>query len=154
LGREMGMRVVGLPAGFGVAAMLCLLSGCKLIDQTTFAPAPEAKTSPVLAAQQAAPQSASAEGRRALVTIAYATPNPDYQGVLRYAVSAAEARDRTVQYDVIGEVPSLASAEQAQRDATEVMRAIMAAGVPAARIHLGLRAEPGVAVRQVRVFVR
>jgi len=133
--------------------MLGLLSGCKLIDQTTFAPAPEAKPAPA-ATQSAAPPPLSAESRRALVTIAYSTPNPNYQDVLRYAVRAAEARDPNVQYEVVGEVPSLAGAEQAQRDAAAVMRAIMADGVPAARIHLGLRAEPGVAVRQVRVFVR
>lgn len=145
------MRLGGLPIGCGLA--LCLLSGCKLIDQSTFAPAPEAK--PGAAATPApAPPSVSGESRRALVTIAYSTPNPDYQDVLRYAVRTAEARDPNVQYDVIGEVPSLAGAEQAQRDATSVMRAIMADGVPPARIHLGLRAEPGVAVRQVRVYVR
>jgi hypothetical protein len=134
--------------------MLCLLPGCKLIDQSTFAPAPEARPAPMAAPAAAPPPAPSAESRRALVTIAWSTPSPDYQSVLRYAVHAAEARDSNVQYDVVGEVPNLAGAEQAQRDAAAVMRAIMADGVPAARIHLGLRAEPGVAVRQVRVYVR
>ena len=43
---------------------------------------------------------------------------------------------------------------QGQRDAATVMRSIMLAGVPAARIHLGLRADPALAGREVRVYVR
>lgn len=129
---------------------LCLVSGCKLIDQNTFAPAPEAK--PVAAVQPAA--TPRMDTRRPLVIIDYSVPNPNYGELLRYAVNAAEARDRKVQYDVIAVVAHIDAAARAQRDAIGVMRAIMADGVPAGRIHLGLRVEPERSTRQVRVYVR
>ena len=44
-------------------------------------------------------------------------------------------------------------ADAAQASAVEVMRSIVAQGVPASRIHLGLRTEPAIATRQVRVYV-
>jgi hypothetical protein len=34
------------------------------------------------------------------------------------------------------------------------MRSIMLTGVPAARVHLGLRADPTLSGREVRVYVR
>ncbi len=129
------------------------LTGCKLIDQTTFAPGPEAKP-----AQVALPR---LDQRTPLVTIGYDQPDPQYQAMLGYAVHAAEARDAAVQYDVFAVVPAkgtptqqIAAAGAAQQDAVGVMRAIMALGVPAARIHLGVRADPGIGANQVRVYVR
>lgn len=130
---------------------LGLLAGCDLIGQNTFAPAPEPKPA---AAAQAAATAPSFESRRALVTVDEIAPASDFRPLLRYAVHAAEARDRGVQFDVVAVLPDLSAAEQGQRDAGEVMRAIMADGVPPARVHLGLRAEPGLAHRQVRVYVR
>ena len=85
-----------------IAGMVLLaglsLTGCKLIDQTTFAPAPEAKP-----AQVALPK---LDQRTPLVTIGYDQPNPQYQAMLGYAVHAAEARDAAVQYDVFAVVPA------------------------------------------------
>jgi hypothetical protein len=124
------------------------LAGCKLIDQTTFAPTPEAK--PTAPAAAAAPNS---DPRIALLTIGYTTPNPDYQDVLRYAVREAEARAPGVQYDVIAMLPAGGDTAEAQASAAEVMRAIMAQGVAASRIQLGLRTQPAGATRQVRVYV-
>ncbi|MBV9248686.1 MAG: hypothetical protein JO227_05495 [Acetobacteraceae bacterium] len=131
------------------------LAGCKLVDQRTFAPAPEAKTpAPAPAAAPAAPSPAESEGRRALVTIDTGTAQgASYQGLLRVAVRAAELRDPNVQYDVVGLAPTSADAKSAEQDAATVMRSIIADGVPAARIHLGLRTAPG-STRQVRVYVR
>lgn len=132
-------------------AALSLFAGCKLVDQNTFAPAPEPKPAEAAAP---APAAASLETRRALVTIDFTNAAPDYQQLLGYAVRAAENRDRNVQFDVVAVLPELGVAEQGQRDAAGVMHAIMADGVPAERIHLGLRAQPGLATRQVRVYVR
>jgi hypothetical protein len=140
-----------------IAGMVLLaglaLSGCKLIDQTTFAPAPEAK--PV---QVTPPR---IDRRMPLVTIGYEQPNPSYQEMLGYAVHAAEARDAAVQYDVFTVVPArgtpveqIQAAGAAQQDAVGVMKSIMALGVPAARIHLGVRADPAIDANQVRVYVR
>jgi hypothetical protein len=129
------------------------LTGCKLIDQTTFAPAPEA-----VRVQVVVPK---IDQRSALVTIGYGQPDPQYQAMLGYAVHAAEARDGTVQYDVFAVVPAkgapaqqIQAAGAAQQDAVGVMKSIMALGVPAARIHLGVRADPGIDANQVRVYVR
>ena len=129
-----------------VLAVVLLLTGCELADQETFAPSPEESTTAV--------EPPRADPRTALLVIGYATPEPSYQEVLRYAVRAAEARAPGVQYDVIAILPTGAEAAVAQRHAVEVMRAVMAQGVPAARIHLGLRSAVQGGVLEVRVYVR
>ena len=129
-----------------VLAAVLLLAGCKLIDQTTFAPSPEEP-----AAKSEAPK---ADPRPPLITIGYATPDPNYQELLRYAVRAAETRAPGVQYDVVATLPAGADAEAGQQRASEVMRDIMAQGVPASRVHLGLRAAPAGGAQEVRVYVR
>ena len=121
------------------------LAGCTLVDQTTFAPSPE---------QKAAAPAPRADPRAPLLTIGYDTPAPNYQDPLAFAVRTAETRAPGVQYDVVAMLPAGGDVALAQRNATEVMRAIVAHGVPAARIHLGLRIEPAGGTRQVRVYVR
>jgi hypothetical protein len=139
--------------GMVLAAGLSV-SGCKLIDQTTFAPAPEAAVVP---AQPSLPR---VDPRTPLVTIGFAHPDPQYQAMLGYAVHAAEARDGGVQYDVFAVVPAKGApaaqakaAGDAQQDALVVMKSIMTLGVPAARIHLGVRTDPVVDSNEVRVYV-
>jgi hypothetical protein len=129
-----------------VLALALALTGCKLLDQTTFAPSPEAKT-----AAAAVPQ---VETRSPLVVIRAGTPPLNYQDPLRFAVRAAEARDPTVEYDVIAMLPAPNDVAQSQRNAADVMRAIVATGVPPRRVHLGLRIQQALAVSQVRVYVR
>lgn len=129
-----------------VVSLVLSLAGCKLIDQTTFAPSPEASAAMV--------EPPKADPRVALLTIDYDQPNPGYQDLLRYAIHAAETRAPGVQYDVIAMLPPKADPAAAQRRAVEVMRAIMAQGVPAGRIHLGLRAEQAGGATEVRVYVR
>src|SRR5689334_20126602 len=131
----------------GLAAAALLLAGCKLIDQTTFAPSPEAAT-------PAAEQMAKVDARTALLTINYTEPDPSYQDVLRYAVRTAETRAPGVQYDVIAILPSGADAAAAQRRAADVMRSIMDQGVSDNRIHLGLRSAPAGSPQEIRVYVK
>lgn len=128
-----------------------LLAGCALVDQNTFAPAPEAKADSTVAQP---PLAVKVNSRVPLVTVDFSGPPPQYEELLRYAVRAAELRDRDVQYNVVAMLPNATAAGQGQRDATAVMRSIMLAGVPAARIHLGLRADPMLSGREVRVYVR
>ena len=90
-----------------VLAVGLLLAGCKLIDQTTFAPSPEASPRPG--------RRAEGDPRTPLVTIGYATPDPDYQEMLRYAVHAAETRAPGVQYDVIAMCPPAPMRRREQR---------------------------------------
>jgi hypothetical protein len=138
------------PALHRILACL-LLAGCALVDQKTFAPAPEAKAQPAQA-QPAAP--VKLDPRLPLVTVDFSGPPPHYEELLRYAVRAAEMRDHDVQYDVVAMLPTAVDAAQGQRDATAVMRSIMLTGVPPGRIHLALRADPTLSGREVRVYVR
>jgi hypothetical protein len=132
-----------------VMLAVLLLAGCKLIDQTTFAPSPEAK------AQTAqAPAGPKVDTRTPLVAIDFTDPNPDYQGLLRYALHAAETRDPSVHYDVVALLPPNADAAAQQRHGLEVMRAMVAQGVAANRIQLGLRSTPPGGEPEVRVYVR
>ena len=123
-----------------------LLAGCKLIDQTTFAPSPEET-----AAKQEAPK---VDPRTPLVTIGSTASDASYQDVLRYAVHAAESRVHGVQYDVIAMLPPDSDAAAAQHRAADVMRYIMTQGVPASRIRLGLRSAAAGGAQEVRVYVR
>jgi hypothetical protein len=137
--------VGGVRATWLLAAALAL-AGCKLVDQTTFAPSPEAK-----AAKPAGPK---ADTRTALITINYAEPNPSYQDLVRYAVREAETRAPGVEYDVSATLPAGSDAAVAQRRAMDVMRDITAQGVPDSRVHLGLSAESAGSPQEVRVYVR
>jgi hypothetical protein len=128
---------------------LLIFSGCTLIDQTTFAPAPAAK-----AQTPPPPPNVPVDTRTALVTIDYTVPSPNYAELLHYAVRAAEARDADVQYDVIAVLKDPSDAAEGQENALDVMRAIMRDRVPDSRIHLGVRTDPTLAASQVRVYVR
>lgn len=131
--------------------LLPLLSfaGCALIDQTTFAPAPEAKAQP-----PAPPPPAAIDARTPLVIIDYTIESPEYQDLLHSAVRAAESRNSEVQYDVVAVMPDLSQVAEGQARATGVMRAIMRDRVPAARIHLGIRTDPALTADRVLVYVR
>ena len=126
------------------------LTGCHLVDQRTFAPSPEAK--PVSPATPAPPP--HIDPRRPLLVIDYTNPQPEYHPLLGMAVHAADDRDREVQFDVVAVASTIDAASAAQDHAVDVMRAILADGVPATRVHLGLRVDPGLANAQVRVYVR
>jgi hypothetical protein len=136
---------------------LTALAACKLVDQNTFAPSPEAPVKPVVVAPTVSPP----DKRTPLMSIGFANPNPDYKQLLAYAIHQAEARRPDVAFDVISVVlasgntvaQSLAASRGAD-DAAQVMQAMMALGVPDTRIHLGARAELGLTERQVRVYIR
>jgi hypothetical protein len=130
--------------------VLALLSftGCTLIDQRTFAPAPEAKAQPV-------PQAPVVlDARTPLVTIDYTVPSPEYGELLHAAVRAAEARNADVQYDVVSLMKDTSDISTGQQRAIGVMRAIMRDQVPSSRIHLAVRTDPALAASQVRIYVR
>jgi hypothetical protein len=132
-----------------VLLALLIFSGCTLIDQTTFAPAPEAK-----AQTPSPPPPIPVDSRTPLVTIDYTVASPNYAELLHYAVRAAEARDPNVQYDVIAVVKDPSEASAGQENALDVMRAIMRDRVPDTRVHLGVRTDPALTASQVRVYVR
>ncbi len=128
--------------------LACLaVAGCTLIDQRTFAPSPEEEPIPV-----ARTTPARLDARTPLVTVDYTTPSPNYKDLLRLAVRTAESRSGAVQYDVVAVTPELQSSAPPQ--ALDIMRGIIAEGVPAARVHLGMRADSALSAAQVRVYVR
>lgn len=142
----------GHAAGFAALMALVVLSGCKLIDQRTFAPAPEASTPAA---------SRPIETRTPLVTIAPGTRLATYEGLLRAAVHAAEARDPGVRFDVVSVVPGsgtpaeqIKAAEANRASAADVAHALIAAGVAEGRVSLGARADPSAHGPDVRVYVR
>ncbi len=131
------------------------LAGCKLVDQTTFAPKPAAPVPAQLAAL------APISGLPPLLTIRYTTPNPDFQEPLRTAIAAAEQRRPGARYDVVSVVPQERDPaqlrhdlDQARQNAVAVMQAMMRLGVADTRIGLGARADTAATVREVRVYVR
>jgi len=77
------------------------------------------------------------------------------------AVELAMARKPGVVFDVIAPIPSTAvraaqdaAVNQGRADTEQVATALAAAGAARDHIQLGLRADPGVPGREVRVYVR
>ncbi len=139
----------GPTAGRRFALILLLpfaLSGCHLIDQTDF--------EPKRPAPRALPPVPNPDPRTALVTIDFATSNPDYNAALATAIHAAETQRPGVLYDVVSVAGNDAGALQGWTHAAEVMVAIEADGVIPARIQLGLQVDPGRKIPQVRVYLR
>ena len=131
-----------------VPLMLLALGGCKLIDQTTFAPELESEQSTVAASIPSRPTS-----QTALITIRYDTPAPAFRDQLAFAVRSVEQRRPGGQYEVVG-VSSTADATQTGRDSAAVMEGMVKLGVNDTRIGLGARIDPAQAVREVRVYLR
>ncbi len=141
-----------------LALSLLLLSGCKLIDQTTFAPSPS--RNPALLPQSGPSASlpvARVDTRTPLAVIDQNTPVSAYESVLRAAVQAARARDPGVNFDVTIVVPAqgnpAAALTQSQPQAAEVMHAVIAAGIPDDHVHLRAAPDPALHAAQIRVYV-
>jgi len=140
-----------------VAVLMMCLAGCKLIDQTTFAPSPS--KNPALLPAEA--KVGKIDPRTPLLSIDAGTPVPAYGNVLRYAVGQAIGRDPTVRFDVLVVVPEArdaaaqaAAVAKAQDQATALMREIGSDGVAADRIDLRAGVDPNVDQSQIRVYVR
>ena len=128
-----------------VLAAGLLLAGCKLIDQTTFAPSPEA--TPVR------PEAPKGDSRTPLLTIGYVGTEPQLSG--HAALCGAGGRDTRARGGLRRDCHAARRSRRGCGAApgTDVMRDIMAQGVPASRIHLGLRAEQAGTQQEVRVYV-
>ena len=136
------------------------LAGCKLIDQTTFAPSPS-KNPALLPGAPATSEIGKIDPRTPLLSIDAGTPVPAYGGVLRYAVAQARARDPNVRFDVLVAVPDTgdaavqaAAVANVQPQASALMREIGSDGVAASRIDLRAGVDPHVSQPQIRVYVR
>jgi hypothetical protein len=141
-----------------VAVLTICLAGCKLIDQTTFAPSPS-KNPALLPAP--APAVGKIDPRTPLLSIDAGTPVPQYGQVLRYAVGLAKRRDPNVRFDVLVAVPDTgdaaaqtAAVTNAQGQAVALMREIGDDGVPVSHIDLRAGVDPHVTQSQIRVYVR
>ncbi len=141
-----------------IALLIVGLSGCKLIDQTTFAPSPS--KNPVVAspAPAAAPVQARVDTRVPLVTIDQGTPVSSYRKVLRSVVLAARARDPNVQFDITMVVPAqgdaLTAVTATRPEAAALMQEMTADGISDSNIHLRAATDARLTQRQIRVYVR
>ena len=147
-------RPRGARSFLALALTLLVLGGCKLIDQTTFAPSPS--KSPSLL-----PATRGLDTRAPLLTVSQGTPIPAYRDLLRFAVQQARARDPNVQFDVLVAVPGgIDPAAQAtavgttQKEAVALMEEIGRDGVPPTQIHLRAGADTTITQSQIRVYVR
>jgi len=137
--------------------LLLLLAGCSipLPDQRTFDHNAGAK--PTL---PRGPALKFPPGPQPLVSIRYTTDDPPYADELATAVKRALAVKANVLFTVQTLVP-LASSPEAQQAALtaatptsrEIAEAIVADGADEGQIELLLRADPGVTVKEVRIFV-
>jgi hypothetical protein len=141
-----------------VAVLTICLAGCKLIDQTTFAPSPS--KNPALLPTPA-PTVGKIDPRTPLLSIDAGTPLPAYGDVLRYAVGLAMRRNPNVRFDVLVAVPDTgdaaaqaAAVTSVQGQAVALMQQIGADGVPASDIDLRAGVDPHVTQSQIRVYVR
>jgi hypothetical protein len=109
--------------------------------------------------QPAAP-AGPAIGPGALLRIAYDTPDPDYAPALATAVKRALTLKPDVLFTVQTLVPLASTPDEqavAQRAAAatgrEVAEAIVTDGADAGQIEMAVKADPGLKVKEVRIFV-
>jgi hypothetical protein len=141
-----------------IPLLLTVLAGCRLIDQTTFAPSPSKNPALVKSVPAPAAAQARAEPRIPLITIDQGTPVAEYRGVLHSVVGAAIARDPNVQFDVTMVVPAhgdpLATVAESRSEAAAVMQEMSVDGIPDSNIHLRAATEAHLTRRQIQVYVR
>lgn len=133
--------------------LLCL-TGCKLVDQTTFGGKPQ-KPPPDMLTQALQPGPPVP-----LVTIVFNGGEVAYADQLRLAVQMAEARKPDMQYDLVTAVPARGSpadqvqvAKQGQSDAVDVASEMSGLGVDPTRIHLSARTDPQITTRELRIYI-
>lgn len=132
-------------------ALTWLLSGCTLIDQNTFNPhagdIPVVQSVPVVAASPAPDPNALLS-----ILVAGDTLSASDRANVRRAVRSVRARNAAVRFDVTAILPPDATATGP--GAPSVARAIIAEGVPASRVRLAARPEPGATGQETRVYVQ
>lgn len=149
------------------AALLALtslgiaLGGCTLVDQRTFDPragTPPEVPKPPTAVATAQPDR-GLDGAPPFLTVRVGQ-DTGYDSAIAQAVTAALARKRDARFIVLTAVPPGTDAAEAAAvaetapEAERVALLIERRGVQAARVQLQARAEPNLAGREVRVYVR
>lgn len=147
-------------AAFALSVVVAVLAttGCRLIDQRTFAGAGVAPTAAQLAANDYA---ASALPALPLTSVRFDRLDGDWQPALLDAVRGVLARRPDAQFDLVTPFPTQATLDLQDRaltsgaaDSQQVANALLADGVAADHVHLGSRGDPGQPAREVRVYVR
>ena len=139
----------------GLAVTLALtLAGCHLVDQRDFDP--KAGRPPALPVAPAQPSS----GPKPLLRIGYENTDPDYAPALAAAVKRALTLKPDVLFTVqtlvpLEPTPDAQAASQLAAAATgrEIAEAIVADGADQGQIEMTVKADPGVHVKEVRIFV-
>jgi hypothetical protein len=159
-------------------SLVLLLGGCTLVDQRTFQPRAAQPGPAELAAlrppetplltvrlgatrigEPAGPSFGQALDRA--INLSENRAGIDLGSPAAEAVRTGQARNPDAVFDVLALVPTRAApAEQDRRvaqagaDALTVASSLAAAGVPPARLRLGLHGDPGDPPREVRVYAR
>jgi hypothetical protein len=143
---------LALPA---LLALLPLLTGCKLVDQTTFGGKPQ-KPPPDMLTEALRPGPPIP-----LVTIVFNGGEVAYVDELRLAVQMAEARKPDVRYDLVTVVPArgdpsdqVKAARQGEPDAIAVADEMINLGVDPTRMQMSARTDPRLNARELRIYVR
>jgi hypothetical protein len=120
-----------------------------------------AATAPPATAPPATPgEAAGSDGRRPLVVIRFARPDVEYEQALYLAVSEALARKPDADFDVVAVAPrkvvakSPLAANESQKNADAVMRALANMGLPAERMTLSATTSDAVDSNEVHLYVR
>ncbi len=148
-------------AGCLLVAMAALAgTGCRIVDQRTFAGTALAPTADQLASDRLAAEVRSTPAPP-LASVRFDRLDADWQPPLLDAVRGALARQPDAQFDLVTPVPTQASLDAQDRaltsgaaDLQQVADALLADGVAADHLHLGSRGDPGQPVREVRVYLR
>jgi hypothetical protein len=149
--------MIHFPRSAAMAAALALipaLGACHLIDQRDFDA--RAGRKPALATAPAVPSL----GPQALLRIAYDNPDPDYAPALAASVRRALTLKPGVLFTVQTLVP-LAGTPDAQAallaaaagTGREIAEAIVTDGADQGQVELAIKADAGVKVKEVRIYV-
>lgn len=138
--------------GLTVAALAAVLGGCRLVDQTTFGATPHPPPPDALA-------SAFASGGRVPLLVIQPADEVPYTEALDQAVAAAEARNGSVVFTLVGVVP--ASGDEAAQTkamdhnadaAHDVLDEMGQDGISPERVTLRARVEPNVTEAEIRLY--
>ena len=114
------------------------------------APAPAAGA-PIEASPAAA---ATAATRRPFVVIRFDSDDVAYEEPLFNAVQQALDRRPSASFDLVTVIPQQGSADEAERNATRVMRSLTEMGLPSERISLSALSSNEATASEVQVYVR
>lgn len=148
------MRLITPHVRLAAVAVAVLLSGCKLIDQTTFGAKP-VTPSPDFVAEALKPGS-----KIPLMTVRFDGTPFNYDARLKAVLEIAQTRRPDAKYQVVTVVPASGDPDKDSRaiengryDVRRLENAMTNDGVAGDDIRTAARTEKGVTAREIRIYV-